>query len=61
MTASAGFIRLLNAKVDIYHNAKICGNWQINAHHVGRTCFHVVTEGMCLLALRASRLCAAHW
>ncbi|MBU2985006.1 AraC family transcriptional regulator [Saccharophagus degradans] len=58
MTASAGFIRLLNAKVDIYHNAKICGNWQINAHHVGRTCFHVVTEGMCLLALPGQADCA---
>lgn len=51
MTASAGFIRLLNAKVNIYHNAKICGNWKVDAHALGRTCFHVVTEGACVLSL----------
>lgn len=50
MTASAGFIRLLNAKVSIYHNAKICGNWKVSAHALGRTCFHVVTEGACTLS-----------
>ena len=41
--------RLLRMDVDIYHNAKVCGNWTINAHTLGATCFHMVTEGRCLL------------
>lgn len=40
---------LLNLTVDVYHNAKICGNWEINEHELGATCFHMVTMGSCLL------------
>ncbi len=40
-------LRLFRLDVDIYHNAKICGNWSINAHTLGATCFHMVTEGRC--------------
>jgi|GEM_PF-348769 len=40
-------LRLFRLDVDIYHNAKICGNWSINAHTLGATCFHMVTEGHC--------------
>jgi len=43
------FIRLLRLEVDIYHNAKICGNWSINEHALGKTCFHIVTKGSCIL------------
>lgn len=50
MSASSDFIRLINAKVNIYHNAKICGNWQVDAQHIGRTFFHVITEGYCKLS-----------
>lgn len=41
--------RLLNLTVDVYHNAKICGNWRVQEHELGATCFHMVTMGDCLL------------
>ena len=41
--------RLLNLTADLYHNAKICGNWQVQEHELGATCFHMVTMGRCLL------------
>ncbi len=40
---------LLNLDVDIYHNAKVCGDWRINEHKLGATCFHIVTLGRCVL------------
>ncbi len=40
---------LLNLNTTIYHNAKVCGNWQINEHTLGSTCFHIVTLGSCVL------------
>lgn len=42
-------LQLLKLNVDIYHNAKVCGNWRIDEHTLGATCFHIVTEGSCLL------------
>lgn len=41
--------RLLNLTVDVYHNAKICGDWRIQEHELGATCFHMVTMGDCQL------------
>ncbi len=49
MTAFTDFINLLRLQVNIYHNAKVCGNWQINEHTLGATCFHIVTTGKCHL------------
>ena len=40
---------MLQMQVQVYHNAKVCGQWQINEHELGATCFHVVTEGSCSL------------
>jgi len=40
-------LHLLNLDVDIYHNAKVCGNWRIDEHALGATCFHIVTLGRC--------------
>ena len=42
-------LRLLNFDVNIYHNAKVCGNWRIDEHMLGATCFHIVTLGGCHL------------
>lgn len=42
-------LRLLKLRVEIYHNAVVCGDWKINEHRVGATCFHLVTGGACLL------------
>lgn len=41
--------RLLNMTVNVYHNAKICGDWRVQEHELGATCFHMVTMGDCLL------------
>ena len=51
MSAFTDFINLLRLKVNIYHNAKVCGNWTINEHSLGATCFHVVTTGNCHLSI----------
>lgn len=47
--AVSDLLRLLSAKVNIFHNAKVCGQWQISEHKPPLTCFHVVTEGHCWL------------
>ncbi len=49
MQAFSGVLATLGMQVDIYHNAKICGQWQISEHEVGSTCFHIVTQGRCSL------------
>lgn len=47
--AFSQILKLLNIKARIYHNAKVCGNWEINEHLLGATCFHLVTTGSCIL------------
>ena len=42
-------LHLLKLDVDIYHNAKVCGNWRIDEHQLGATCFHIVTLGDCII------------
>lgn len=42
-------LSLLKLDARIYHNAKVCGNWRINEHALGATCFHMVTIGRCVL------------
>ena len=49
MSAFDDFIKLLKLEVEIYHNAKVCGNWEIQEHELGKTCFHIVTSGRCML------------
>lgn len=45
--AFSEILTLLNLDVDIYHNAKVCGDWRIDEHTLGATCFHIVTQGHC--------------
>lgn len=40
---------LMKLDVDIYHNAKVCGNWRIDEHKLGATSFHIVTLGSCIM------------
>jgi len=42
---------LLKLSVDIYHNAKVCGDWRIKEHRLGATCFHIVTLGCCNMSI----------
>lgn len=54
MSATSDLIRLLRLQVHIYHNAKVCGNWQIREHALGQTCFHIVTTGSCRVTIPGS-------
>ncbi len=47
--ALSGILNILDLDVDIYHNARVCGDWRINEHKPGATCFHIVTDGSCIL------------
>ena len=51
MSAFNDFVNLLKLEVEIYHNAKVCGNWEIREHELGKTCFHIVTSGSCMLSV----------
>lgn len=51
MSAFNDFVNLLKLEVEIYHNAKVCGNWEIQEHELGMTCFHIVTSGSCMLSV----------
>ncbi len=44
-------LNLIRLKVDVYHNARVCGDWRINEHTLGATCFHMPTQGDCLLSV----------
>jgi len=44
-------LQLLKLDVDIYHNAKVCGDWRIDEHTIGATCFHIVTLGSCMMSV----------
>jgi len=47
--ALSDMLDLLKLNVNIYHNAKVCGNWRIDEHKLGATCFHIVTLGSCVM------------
>ena len=47
--AFSDLLQMLQLTVEIYHNAKVCGDWKIDEHALGATCFHLVTMGGCLL------------
>ena len=47
--ALSDILLLLKLDVDIYHNAKVCGDWRIDEHQLGATCFHIVTQGECMM------------
>lgn len=49
--AVSDLLRLLSATVNVFHNAKVCGQWQITEHQPPLTCFHLVTEGDCQLVV----------
>jgi len=51
MSAGSELIRLIRLEAHIYHNAKVCGNWQVREHALGQTCFHVVTIGTCRIEI----------
>lgn len=45
--------KLLKLHVEVYHNARVCGDWKIETdpQPAGKTCFHMATQGDCLLSV----------
>ncbi len=42
-------LALFRMKAEVYHNAKVCGDWLIKEGHLGQTCFHMPTQGSCYI------------
>lgn len=42
---------LFRLQAEVYHNARVCGDWLITESEMGQTCFHMATEGCCYLDL----------
>lgn len=49
MEAFSELLGIIRMNVSIYHNAMVCGNWQLREKELGVTCFHMVTVGECRL------------
>ncbi|HSH42195.1 MAG TPA: AraC family transcriptional regulator [Arenicellales bacterium] len=49
MSALDDFLRLLQLHCHVYHNQQICGDWLLEEHEIGQTCFHLVSHGQCRL------------
>lgn len=49
MKAFSELLSLIRINASIYHNAMVCGNWQLREYTLGATCFHMVTVGECHL------------
>jgi len=45
--------KLLKLHVEVYHNARVCGDWKIETdpEPAGKTCFHMATQGGCRLSV----------
>ena len=51
MSSFLDLVEMINLKVTVYHNARVCGQWQIKEHSKGNTCFHMATQGNFLLTV----------
>lgn len=51
MKAFIDLIQRTRLKAQVYHNAMVCGNWQLKESHLGVCCFHMVTLGECWLTV----------
>lgn len=49
MTAFNDLLGLFQLDVSVYHNSRICGDWRLSADATGATCFHMPTQGDCIL------------
>lgn len=44
MTPIDQIVQLVQLSARVYHHARVCGAWQLNAHELGATCFHIATQ-----------------
>ncbi len=55
MSALDDFLRLLQLQCHVYHNQQVCGDWLLEEHEAGQTCFHLVSHGECSLEVENYR------
>ncbi|CAM3702455.1 HTH-type transcriptional activator Btr [Vibrio aerogenes CECT 7868] len=51
MEAFSELIQQFQFHTEVYHNARLCGNWKLEQTQTGKTCFHLVTGGQCHLSI----------
>lgn len=56
MSSFDDLLRLINLRCEIYHNHRLCGDWEVSEHAPGQTCFHLVSQGACDLEYQGQ-----HW
>lgn len=49
MAALDDLLRLIDLRCTVYHNHQLCGDWEVDEHEPGQTCFHLVSHGQCEL------------
>jgi len=40
---------LFQLDVSVFHNSRVCGDWRLSSGATGATCFHMPTQGNCVL------------
>lgn len=55
MSALDDYFRLLQLRCHVYHNQQVCGDWRLQEHELGQTCFHLVSHGECSLQVGAEQ------
>jgi AraC-like DNA-binding protein len=56
MNAFTDFIRRIRLRASVYHNAIVCGDWQLQEYHLGVCCFHMVTQGDCCMTVSGEKV-----
>ncbi|MCE0495196.1 AraC family transcriptional regulator [Vibrio salinus] len=51
MEAFSSLIQQFQFHTEVYHNARLCGNWKLEQHRTDQTCFHLITGGHCYLSI----------
>ena len=44
-------IKLIRLSVDLYLSARVCGEWRLEAHPEGETCFHIAIQNDALMSV----------
>jgi AraC family transcriptional activator of mtrCDE len=47
----SALLNTFRLQAQVYSTYQFCGNWQVNAHAIGQTCFHMVTTGRCQMKM----------
>ena len=45
MSPFLDYLDLIRVRVEVYHNARICGDWKLDFEQQDRCCFHMASQG----------------